>query len=298
MENLSTNGVLTHLSQLEVRARSRGGPETQRSRVKELRAEAEELRGLREQLKAEIRALKHLQELRSSADPRPSEAPPLLQMMCRQLDLKDLLHGHHLIGTPPPTPPRLSGGAGLTCAVAGGLDAVQTRQVRAVCVSLQTTYEGVFLETFNLELELKPRVRIGRHNIPPFVPLQSLAEQSRLQTGTGAFLSTLSQHLNAFVGRRRQLQLVKEQHASVEVMESNLPCSILVLLFTAQTEKVAVLCTLEYSDHGSCLPGRVVLDCEDKQLLESPEWRSCSATLMKTPLHRALAGMKKSSLIL
>ncbi|XP_023807724.1 centromere protein O isoform X2 [Oryzias latipes] len=277
MENVSTNGVLTHLSQLEVRARSPGGPETQRSRVKELRAEAEELRGLREQLKAEIRALKHLQELRSSADPRPSEDPPLLQMMCRQLDLKDLLHGHHLIG---------------------GLDAVQTRQGRAVCVSLQTTYEGVFLETFNLELELKPRVRIGRHNIPPFVPLQSLAEQSRLQTDPGAFLSTLSQHLNAFVGRRRQLQLVKEQHASVEVMESNLPCSILVLLFTAQTEKAAVLCTLEYSDHGSRLPGRVVLDCEDKQLLKSPEWRSCCATLMKTPVHRALARMKKSSLIL
>lgn len=86
---------------------------------------------------------------------------------------------------------------------------MQTRQGRAVCMSLQTTYEGVFLETFNLELELKPRVRIGRHNIPPFVPLQSLAEQSRLQTDPGAFLSTLSQHLNAFVGRRRQLQLVK-----------------------------------------------------------------------------------------
>uniref|UniRef100_A0A3B3HUM5 Centromere protein O n=1 Tax=Oryzias latipes TaxID=8090 RepID=A0A3B3HUM5_ORYLA len=265
-----STGVLTHLSQLEVRARSPGGPETQRSRVKELRAEAEELRGLREQLKAEIRTVGS-----EGSPPWPSS------------------HRY-----PPPTPPRLSGGAGLTCAVAGGLDAVQTRQGRAVCVSLQTTYEGVFLETFNLELELKPRVRIGRHNIPPFVPLQSLAEQSRLQTDPGAFLSTLSQHLNAFVGRRRQLQLVKEQHASVEVMESNLPCSILVLLFTAQTEKAAVLCTLEYSDHGSRLPGRVVLDCEDKQLLKSPEWRSCCATLMKTPVHRALARMKKSSLIL
>ncbi|KAF6725306.1 Centromere protein O [Oryzias melastigma] len=274
MENTSTNGVLTHLSLLEVRALSRGGPEPQRSRVRELRGEAEELRGVRDQLEAEIRARKRLQELRSSADPPAGE---LLPLMRRHSDLKQRLHVHHLIG---------------------GFDAVRTRQGRAVCVFVQTAYEGVFLETFNMELELKPRVQIGRHNIPPFIPLQSLAEQSRLQTDAGAFLSMLSQHLNAFVGRRRQLQLVQEQHRSVEVMESNLLCSVLVLLFTAPPEKTALLCTLKYADLGSCLPGQVHLDCEDSRLPESPEWRSCCDTLRKTPLHRALAGMKKSRMIL
>ncbi|RVE57626.1 hypothetical protein OJAV_G00217960 [Oryzias javanicus] len=274
MENASTTGVLTHLSLLEVRARSRGVPEPQRSRVRDLRGEAEELRGVRDQLEAEVRARQRLQELRSSSDP---PAGDLLPLMRRHSDLRERLHVHHLIG---------------------GFDAVRTRQGRAVCVSVQTAYEGVFLETFNLELELKPRVRIGRHNIPPFIPLQNLAEQSRLQTDAGPFLSALSQHLNAFVGRRRQLQLVQEQLRSVEVMESNLLCSVLVLLFTAPAEKTALLCTLEYANLASCLPSKVHLDCEDGRLPESPEWRSCCAALRKTPLHRALAGMKKSRMII
>lgn len=78
-------------------------------------------------------------------------------------------------------------------------------------MSLATAYEGVYLDTFNLELDLKQKPRISRHNIPPFIPLNSLAEQSRMETNMKAFLDLLSQHLNAFAGRRQQLRLVKVQ---------------------------------------------------------------------------------------
>lgn len=91
----------------------------------------------------------------------------------------------------------------------GGFDVVKTRQRKGVCVSLATVYGGVFLEKYNLEIDLKPKLRIGRHNIPPFIPLNRLAEQSNMQTNLRAFLEVLSQHLNAYVGRRRQLELVK-----------------------------------------------------------------------------------------
>lgn len=47
-------GVLARLSVLEVQARSRRAQPAQPSRVKELRAEVEALRGQREQLRAEI----------------------------------------------------------------------------------------------------------------------------------------------------------------------------------------------------------------------------------------------------
>ncbi|MEQ2213621.1 hypothetical protein XENOCAPTIV_017977 [Xenoophorus captivus] len=130
--------------------------------------------------------------------------------------------------------------------------------------SLATAYEGVYLDTYNLEIDLRPKVRITRHNIPPFIPLNNLAEQSDLQTGLRAFLDTVSQHLNAFAGRKQQLKLVKEQHKSVEVMESNLLCSILVLMFTVPKEKTPLLCTLEYTDHTRCLPTRVHLDSEGR----------------------------------
>lgn len=91
----------------------------------------------------------------------------------------------------------------------GGYDIIKSHQGKGVCVSLATAYEGVFLETYNLEIDMKPVVRISRHNIPPFIPLNNLSESSSLQTDIRTFLDTLSQHLNAYVGRREQMKLVK-----------------------------------------------------------------------------------------
>lgn len=65
------------------------------------------------------------------------------------------------------------------------------------------------METYNLELNLKPKMSIARHDIPPFIPLKSLEEESNFQTDLRSFLDTLSQHLNAYVGRKEQLRLVK-----------------------------------------------------------------------------------------
>ncbi|XP_017277098.1 centromere protein O isoform X2 [Kryptolebias marmoratus] len=286
MEAASSAGVLSHLSLLEVQARSRGGPPQQQSRVKELKAKVEALKAQREQLKVEIQTQKSLQKLRSSEDrlgadedeegmEEDEESSQLLRLMARHLELTDVLRAHHLIG---------------------GYDIVNTRQGKGVCVSLATAYEGVYLDTYNLEIDFKPKVRLGRHNIPPFIPLSVLSEQSDLQAGMRAFLDTLSQHLNAFVGRRQQLKL--EQHKSVEVMDSNVLCSVLVLMLSVPRTKPAVLCTLEYTDHTRCLPTRVHFDCEDKQLSDSPQWKRSHSLLMKTPVHRALTAMKKMAFIL
>ena len=93
--------------------------------------------------------------------------------------------------------------------LSGGYNAVNTRQGKGLCVSLSTAYDGVYLETYNLEMDLKPTLRISRHNIPPFIPLNSLAEQSSMQTDIRTLLDPLSRHLNAFAGRKQQLKLVK-----------------------------------------------------------------------------------------
>ncbi|XP_041828417.1 centromere protein O [Melanotaenia boesemani] len=282
MERASTKGVLSHLSFLEVHARSRGSQSQQQGRVKELKAKVETLRVRRNQLKAEINAHKNIQKLRSSIDRQnadeeeemdeDSENLQLLRLMARHTELQDLLHAHHLIG---------------------GYDAINTSQGKGLCVSLTTSYEGVYLDTFNLEIDLKPKVKIGHHNIPPFIPLNNLAEQINLQTDMKAFLDTLSQHLNAFAGRKQQLKLVKEHHKSVEVMESNVLCSILLLMLTEPTEKMAILCSLDYTDHTRCLPTRVHFECEDQQVLHSPQWKKNQILLMETPVHKALITMKK-----
>ncbi|XP_036006509.1 centromere protein O [Fundulus heteroclitus] len=285
MEGASTRGVLSHLSLLEERARGRRGQVPgQQSRVKELRAQVEALRAQRDQLKAEIRTHKNLQKLRAPEDLQrqeeemdaESESSELWRLMARHSELTDLLQAHRLIG---------------------GYDVIKTRQGKGLCFSLPTAYEGVYLETYNLEVDLKPKVRIRGHNIPPFIPLSNLAEQSDLQTGMRAFLDAVSLHLNAFAGRKQQLTLLKEQHKSVEVMESNLLCSILVLMFTVPEGKTPLLCTLAYTDHTRCLPTQVHLDCKDKRLPDSPQWKKSCSLLMEVPVHRALTAMKKTRTI-
>ncbi|XP_049451648.1 centromere protein O [Epinephelus fuscoguttatus] len=282
MEGASTKGVLSHLSLLEVQARSR--KTQQPSRVKELRAKAEALMVQRDQLKAEIETHKNLQKLRAMMDKQcaneeeeeamdeDSENSQLLRLMARHTQLKDLLHAHHIIG---------------------GYNVIRTRQGKGLCVSVSTAYEGVYLETYNLEMDLKPTLRISRHNIPPFIPLNSLAEQSNMQTDVRTLLDPLSQHLNAFAGRKQQLKLVKELHKSVEVMESNVLCSLLVLMVTVPKEKTAVLCSLEYADHTRCFPTRVHFECADKELPDSPEWKKNHSLLLETPVHKALTTMRK-----
>ncbi|XP_047466204.1 quinone oxidoreductase PIG3-like [Mugil cephalus] len=206
MEGSCTKGVLNHLDVLKVQARSRRcqpqqqqqQEQEQQSRVKELKAKVAALRLQREQLSAEIQTSK---ELRSSLDKlqehegeeemdQESEESQLLRLMTRHTQLKDLLNAHRLIG---------------------GYDVVKTREGKGVCVSLATAYEGVYLDTYNLQIDLKPTVRIVRHNIPPVIPLNSLAEQHDMKRDLKTFLDALHRHLNAFAGRKQQLKLVKPQ---------------------------------------------------------------------------------------
>lgn len=54
-----------------------------------------------------------------------------------------------------------------------------------------------------MDLLIKPLVKIQRHSVPVFIPLEQIAKKY-LQTDIRRFLSVLSDHLNAYVGRRHQ----------------------------------------------------------------------------------------------
>ncbi|XP_061752303.1 centromere protein O [Nerophis ophidion] len=274
-------GVLSHLCTLEVRARSRNAQPTQRSRVKELRARVEALTARRDLLRADLRTFKDVEKRRrrlddvradeDEVDSEDAEKSQLLQLMARQTQLTALLHAHQVIG---------------------GYDVVSTRQGKGVCVTLATAFEGTYLDSFKLEMDLRPTLRISRHNLPPFIPLIQLGEHSDSQADPRGFLDALSTRLNAFAGRKQQLKLVKELHKSVQVMESNLLCSILVLMLTLSTKKSAVLCTVDYLDQQRCLPTSVRFHSQGEDLPDCPEWKNNCSLLMETPLHRALTAMK------
>lgn len=74
---------------------------------------------------------------------------------------------------------------------------------QGVCFCISTAYEGTYLDSYYLDLLTEPQVRIHRHSIPIFIPLEQIAKKY-LQTDIRRFLSVLSDHLNAYVGRRYQ----------------------------------------------------------------------------------------------
>uniref|UniRef100_A0A673LFD6 Centromere protein O n=1 Tax=Sinocyclocheilus rhinocerous TaxID=307959 RepID=A0A673LFD6_9TELE len=242
------NRVLGHLMALE-----RGGMGQQdqhdSQRLEMLKARAVTLRAKRDQIKQQTDVVKILKDKISKDLPLEDDAAAAGGFIEQQksmltawrMQLKDLQRAHHLIG---------------------GYELVECKEGKSVCVSFHTAFEGVYLETYNMELDLTRTVQISRHNIPPSFPLESFAKQN-LQKDFKAFLQTLSQNLNALAARRRQVCLLKELVGSVEVMESNQLCNILVLMCTAQSETPkAVLCTLEYGDLSQCLPTRVSIECE------------------------------------
>lgn len=284
MEGASSKGVLSRLTFLEAQAKSRKTVALQQSRATQLKAKVEELKKQRDRLKAEIEVHQNLQKLRTSLDKNEdvnvgddSENSKLLRLMAKQTQLKDVLLAHHLLG---------------------GYDVVKTNQDRSLCFSLPTAYQGTILDTYYVEIDVKKTVRISRHSIPPFIPVDSLAEEMNMQKNIRGFLDTLSLHLNAFAARKQQLKLVKNLHKSVQVLESNALGSLLTLMLTIPKEKTALLCSLEYSDRTRSLPTRVSVQCEESDLLESPQWQKNTALLQEIPVHEALTVIRETGHII
>ncbi|XP_064191283.1 centromere protein O isoform X1 [Anguilla rostrata] len=315
-------GVLKHLNVLEVEALALSGRQQlclqQQSRVDDLRIMVEKLRAHRDMLKARAKTnmvrgawgavsgynmrpsvmfavrttFNSLQHLKAVADQRNVDCneddisaggssrtaqSQLSFLVARRTQVKDLLQAHHFIG---------------------GYDVTETGRGKGVYISIATAFEGLYLETYNLELDLGHVVQICRHNIPPFIPLEKLA-QVHLQTDLMDFLSALSDHLNAFAGRRQQVCLIQEVLlGSVEVMESNVLFNTIVLMCKDAGENGrAILCTLEYSDLSRYLPTKVTIESEDKDLPSTPWWKESQSLLLCTPAHKAFQALKMKGLI-
>ncbi|KAL7873109.1 hypothetical protein AOLI_G00121800 [Acnodon oligacanthus] len=276
MDIVRKQGVFDHLLMLEKAGTT--GQEQKQDHMKELHAAILTLRTKKEQLFAETAALKNVKDKLDQGLPlEEEETDDFMQLeqfllKSRLWQLKDLQTAYHLIG---------------------GYNLIESKQGKSVCVSFRTAFEGVHLETYNLEMDLTRTVQIRRHNIPPCVPLERLVKD-HLQADFKTFLEILSLHLNALAGRKQQILLIKELIGTVEIIERNQLCNFLVFMCKIQEETEAtVLCTLEYGDLTQCLPTRVTIESENKTLAESPQWKKNQVLLMESPVHSALLTMRK-----
>ncbi|XP_060790499.1 centromere protein O [Neoarius graeffei] len=277
MDNVRQKGVFDHLKMLE-KIEAIGLQRPQKERVEELRTTAATLRTKRDRIRAETSKIKNLKDKMDQKLPLDdNETEDFVKieqylLMAQRMQLKDLQTAHRLIA---------------------GYSLVESNQGKSVCVSFRTAFEGVCLETYNMELDFTHMVQISRHNIPPCIPLEKLVKEN-LQSDFKGFLQTLNVYLNALAGRKQQISLIEELLGTVEIVEKNQLCNFLALIckIPAETDE-AVLCTLEYGDLTRCLPTHVVIDGENKTLIESPQWKENKALLMETPVHSALLTMRK-----
>ncbi|GAA6109360.1 centromere protein O [Tachysurus ichikawai] len=275
MDNVRQKGVFDHLMMLE-RTEAAGLQRRLEEHLEELRTTAATLRAKRDRIRGETSDIKNLNDKMDQGLPLDDEATEAkikqYLLMSRCMQLKDLQNAHRLIA---------------------GYNMVESKQGKSVCVSFHTAFEGVCLETYYMEVDLTRKVQISRHNIPPCIPLEKLAKEN-LQTDFKGFLQTLSLHLNALAGRKQQISLIEELLETVEIIEKNQLCNFLALMCNTPAESDdAVLCTLEYGDLTRCLPTHVVIDSENKTLIESPRWKDNQVLLMETPVHSALLIMRK-----
>ncbi|XP_068608425.1 centromere protein O isoform X2 [Brachionichthys hirsutus] len=272
MEAASAKGVIGHLTLLEAKARSREVQPEQRSSVSGLRAKVKALTAQRDRLKAEIETYKKLQKIRSVMDEEEedmdedSENSELLRLMARHEQLKDLL----------PVRPRD--------------DSSRPRAVRFSADLLPGRFVG----------DLQPGDRPEAHaedrssQRPPVHSPEEPGGTERPSDGPEG----LSGPPRATSERLRRTQATAEElHPSVEVAESNMLCSKLVMIFAAPAGKKAVLCSLDYTDHARCLPTGVRVESEDESLLDSSSWKKVHGLLMETPVHQVLITMKKMKII-
>ncbi|KFQ36873.1 Centromere protein O, partial [Mesitornis unicolor] len=237
-------GVFAHLEMLEAQAHEAAlkeeEMEQQEEKLVNLKARVEELRLRRDELRAKV----DLQEKRqlgkeevASGSAQPS-AQAMLEWKLRSV--KAMLQIFYLTG------------------ISGKLTK------RGVCFCISTAYESTYLDSYHLDLLTKPEVRIYRHSVPIFIPLEQIA-QKYLQTDIRRFLSVLSDHLNAYAGRRYQADQLQE-HFSDQIegtLQRNSLCNLLVFNYNVsrKSQTFPFNARLLYGDPCCSLPTEAIVSC-------------------------------------
>ncbi|NXG21291.1 CENPO protein, partial [Grallaria varia] len=232
-------GVLAQLAVLEGRARRDAVERERRERREErlalLECRARELRLRRERLRQQE---PRVGDAGTPSDPAHPAPRAILEWRIRSL--RALLQVFHLTG------------------ISGKLSK------RSVCFTFSTAYENSRLDSFHLELLLRPQVRIQRHSIPAFIPLEPLSREFLL-TDLRRFLALLSQHLNGYVGRRFQAEQLQERfsHRLQGAPQRNSLCNLLTFSYsvTGNSRSFPLRARLLYRDPLRSLPTEATVSC-------------------------------------
>ncbi|NXS69155.1 CENPO protein, partial [Pandion haliaetus] len=236
-------GVLAQLEMLEAQAHEAALKQEEMMQQKEklarLKARVQELRLQRDKLRAKVDLQQKVQLGKGVvSDPATPSARAVLEWKIKSI--KAMLQVFYLTG--------ISG----------------KRTKQGVCFCISTAYEGTYLDSYYLHLLIKPQVQIHHHSVPVFIPLEQIAKKY-LQADVGRFLSVLSDHLNAYAGRRYQADQLQE-HFSDQIegtLQRNSLCNLLVFNYnvSSKSKTFPFNVRLLYRDLCCSLPTEVTISC-------------------------------------
>uniref|UniRef100_A0A8B9NNG8 Centromere protein O n=1 Tax=Accipiter nisus TaxID=211598 RepID=A0A8B9NNG8_9AVES len=250
-------GVFAHLERLEAEAREIAVKQEKMKQEEEkrarLKAKVRELKLQRDKLLAKLRLQKKvkLREKRAMSDPAKSGARAVLEWKIK--NVKATLQVSYLTG----------------------INGKRTKQ--GVCFCITTAYESTYLDSYYVHLLVKPEVQIHQHSVPTFIPLEQIAKKY-LQTDIGRFLSVLSDHLNAYAGRKYQADQL-EEHFSDQIegtLQRNSLCNLLVFNYklSSKSKTFPFKARLLYGDLCCSLPTEVNVSCTCKWMVWGSVWES------------------------
>ncbi|NXX15965.1 CENPO protein, partial [Podargus strigoides] len=264
-------GVFAHLEMLEAQAHEAAvkqeETEQQEEKIARLKARVEELRVQRDELQAKVDLQEKLQLGKEGVVSNPAQASTRDVLGWKIKSLKSMLHIFYLTG------------------ISGKLTK------RGVCFCISTAYEGTYMDSYHLDLLIKPQVEIHRHSVPVFIPLEQLAKKY-LQTDIRRFLSVLSDHLNAYVGRRYQADQLQE-HFSDQIegtLQRNSLCNLLVFNYKVSSKSKTFLFNvrLRYGDLCCSLPTEVIVSSTSDAPTSLAELAAAHSELFRrVALHKA-----------
>ncbi|NXT28895.1 CENPO protein, partial [Syrrhaptes paradoxus] len=271
-------GVLAHLEMLEMQAHEAAVKQQevkqQEEKLARLKARVQELRLQRDELRAKVDLQQkgQLGKEGGVSDPAQPSARAVLEWKIKSL--KAMLRIFYLTG----------------------ISSKLTKQ--GVCFTISTAYEGTYLDSYHLDLLTQPEVRIQRHSVPTFIPLEQIAKKY-LQTDIRRFMSVLSDHLNAYVGRRYQADQLQE-HFSDQIegaLQRNSLCNLLVFNYNVSSQSKTFLfnARLLYGDLCSILPTEVVISCTPDAPASLAETAGAHSDLFRRmALHKAFRSFRST----
>ncbi|XP_071598366.1 centromere protein O [Heliangelus exortis] len=266
-------GLFAHLEMLEKQAHEAAmkeeAAEQQEKKLSRLKSRVQELRLQRDQLREKVEQQEQPGKGGAASAPAQPSARAVLEWKIKSL--KSMLQLFYLTG------------------ISGKL----TKQ--GVCFCISTAYEGTYLDFYYLDLLTKPAVRIHRHSIPTFIPLEQISKKF-LQTDIRRFLALLSDHLNAYVGRRHQAEQLQEHFSDqiVGTMQRNSLCNLLVFNYKVLIDKqpFQLSARLLYGDLCSRLPTQVTISSTEDSPTSLAETAAAHSDLLRrVALHKAFPSL-------